>query len=108
MASHTLGVFRKGVTMNLQEALLAAKDGNFVTNEYFSRTESLHWYKGKYYYEDGAVVSKEYLLNQDFAVNGEWSIAISKEGVDFDRLKLLHDKNKGRMLISGSYMECKK
>ena len=106
--SHTLGVLRKGITMNLQEALLAAESGNFVTNEYFSQAESLHYYRGTYYYEDGAVVPKGFLLNQSFALNGEWSIAIPKEDVDFDRLRSMHSKSEGYMLASGSYMECRK
>lgn len=49
--------------MNLDEALLSAKNGNFVTNEYFGHTQSLHYYNGKFYYEDGAVVPKEFLCS---------------------------------------------
>lgn len=94
--------------MNLNEALLSAKYGNFVTNEYFDKTQSLHYYNGKFYYEDGAVVPKEFLHSQDFAINGKWSIAIQKEDIDFDKLKSIHDENKGYMLSSGSYMDCKK
>ena len=94
--------------MNLQEALISAKDGNFVTNEYFRRDQSLHYYGGKYYYEDGAVVPTEFLQSQEFAINGKWSIAIKKENIDFDKLKFMHDKNGGYMLQSGSYMDCRK
>lgn len=94
--------------MNLQEALISAKDGNFVTNEYFSHDQSLHYYRGKYYYEDGAVVPAEFLQSQDFAINGKWSIAIKKENIDFARLESMHDKNSGYMLTSGSYMDCGK
>ena len=74
--------------MNLQEALISAKDGNFVTNEYFDHTQSLHYYSGKYYYEDGAVVPESFLNSQNFAVNGKWSISIKKEDINFDKLKL--------------------
>lgn len=94
--------------MNLYEALEAARDGHFVTNEYFSSDQSLHWYDWKYYYEDGAVVPEEFLENQDFAVNGKWRISIKKQDVDLDKLKAMHDKNKGCMLQGGSYMDCKK
>ena len=93
--------------MNLQEALISAKDGNFVTNEYFSYDQSLHYYNGKYYYEDGAIVPDDFLYSQDFAINGKWSIAIKKENIDFDKLKFIHDKNRGCMLSSGSYMDCR-
>lgn len=94
--------------MNLDEALLSAKNGNFVTNEYFGHTQSLHYYNGKFYYEDGAIIPKEFLCSQEFAINGEWSIAIQKEDIDFDKLKSIHDKSRGYMLSSGSYMDCKK
>lgn len=94
--------------MNLEEALLSAKDGNFVTNEYFSHDQSLHYHRGKYYYEDGAVVPVEFLQSQDFAINGKWSIVIYKDNIDFDKLKSMHDKNGSYMLSSGSYMDCRK
>ena len=54
--------------MNLQEALKVAKEGNFVTNQFFYKNQSLHWYKGKYYYEDGAIVSRYFLFNEDWAI----------------------------------------
>ena len=94
--------------MNLREALLAAKDGNFVTNEYFDHTQSLHYYNGKYYYEDGAVVPEEFLNSQDFAINGRWNIAIEKRNIDFDKLKSMHEESRGYMLTDGSYMDCGK
>lgn len=94
--------------MNLQEALISAKDGNFVTNEYFGHTQSLHYYRGKYYYEDGAVVPGEFLNSQDFAINGKWSISIEKENINFDKLKSIHESNRGYMLTSSSYMDCRK
>lgn len=94
--------------MNLEEALLSAKVGNFVTNEYFDHTQSLHYYNGKYYYEDGAVVPENFLNSQDFAINSKWSIAIKKANIGFDKLKSMHDKNRGYMLSSGSYMDCRK
>lgn len=93
--------------MNLNEALLSAREGNFITNEYFDRTQSLHYYNGKFYYEDGAVVSRDFLRGQDFAVNGKWSISINKDDIDYDKLKEMHDKYKGYMLINDSYMNCK-
>lgn len=94
--------------MNLHEALQSAREGNFVTSEYFSHDQSMHYYRGNLYYEDGAVVSDEFLYEQDFAVNGAWTVSIPKENVDFDKLKAMHEKNKGFMLQTGSYMECRK
>ena len=94
--------------MNLQEALSSARDGNFVTNAYFDSDQSLHYYKGDYYYEDGAVVTDEFLGEQEFATKGTWRVAIPKEDIDADKLKTMHEKNKGYMLQSGSYMDCKR
>lgn len=92
--------------MNLQEALLSVREGNFVTNEYFSKDQSLHWCDGKYYYEDGAVVTEEFLSAMDFAVNGDWSVIIEAKNVDLEKLKLMHGKNRSLMLQDGSYMDC--
>ena len=89
--------------MNLNEALLSAREGNFVTNEYFDKTQSLH-----YYNEDGGVVPRDFLRGEDFAVNGKWSISINKDDIDCEKLKEMHDKYKGYMLMGDSYMNCKK
>lgn len=94
--------------MNLNEALLSARDGNFVTNEYFDKTQSLHYYNGKFYYEDGAIVPQNFLKEQDFAVNGRWSISIDRDDIDIEKLKEMHEKYKGYMLTGDSYMNCKK
>ena len=34
--------------MNLKEAFLSAKEGNFVTSSVFDNSQSMHYYKGKY------------------------------------------------------------
>lgn len=92
--------------MTLKEALQSAKDGNFVTNEHFDRNQSLHYYNGQFYYEDGAVVTPDFLYAQDFAVNGAWKISIRKENVNRNKLHDMHENNKGYTLQSGSYHEC--
>lgn len=94
--------------MNLNEAILSAIDGNFVTSEYFDADQSLHCYNHTLYYEDGAVIPDGFLESQDFAVNGKWSIAIPKENVDFGRLKEMHERNDPMMLSGESYMDCRK
>ncbi len=48
------------------------------------------------------------LEDRIFAVNGKWSISINKDDIDYDKLKEMHDKYKGYMLINDSYMNCKK
>ena len=92
--------------MNLKEALQAARKGNFVTNQYFSSDESLHYWNGKFYYEDGAVVTWDFLAEQRFATEGEWSICIPVEKVDKDRLHKVHIDSNGLMLYGNGYMQC--
>lgn len=94
--------------MNLKEALQAAKQGNFVTNEHFSEDESLHYWNRKFYYEDGAIVPRYFLENEKFATEGEWSICIPVEKVDKERLHKVHIDSKGLMLYGRGYMECVK
>ena len=48
--------------MNLREAFISAKEGNFVTSSMFDKNQSMHWYNGKYYYEDGAAVPEEFFV----------------------------------------------
>ena len=36
--------------MNLKEAFISAREGNFVTSTMFDRNQSMHYYNGKYYY----------------------------------------------------------
>ena len=88
--------------MNLKEAFLSAKEGNFVISSVFDNSQSMHYYKGKYYYEDGAVVSEEFLYNEDWARQYSWEISIPKEKVDFDKLKKMHERSMGYMLQKGS------
>lgn len=92
--------------MNLQEAFNAAEEGNFVTSAMFSKNQSMHYYNGKFYYEDGAVVPPKFLEKEDWAINYPWEIIIPKEKVDFTKLKQMHEKHMGYMLEKGSYMSC--
>lgn len=53
---------------NVYIAALMCQCGCFITNVYFGAEESMHYYNGKYYYEEGAVVSESYMevLNKKF------------------------------------------
>lgn len=98
--------------MNLTEALASAKEGNFVTNSSFSPDQSLHYHEGKFYYEDGAVLSRDfidnYLRKQPWASMNHWDISIPADEVDRDKLKRMHDESGTLMLRKGSYMDCRK
>ena len=93
--------------MTLIEALRSARAGNFVTHESFDSEQSLHFYNGNYYYEDGAIVPDEFLFSQAWAVEKPWHIKINKEDIDRNILKKMHDESRGYMLNTGSYEDCK-
>lgn len=93
--------------MKLNEAFRSARGGNFVTNQYFDSDQSMHYWNGKFYYEDGAVVTQEFLETQKFATEGEWRICIPVEKVDRERLNKVHIDSRGMMLDSKSgYQQC--
>lgn len=98
--------------MDLCQALQSAKDGNFVTNPSFDSSQSLHYFNGKFYYEDGAVLSNDfienYLKKQPWATVNTWSVIIPKEEVDRNKLIQMHRESRGLMLTDKSYMECRK
>lgn len=94
--------------MKFSEALDSAKEGNFLTNTYFTEEQSLHFYNGDFYYEDGAVLNDrtlESIGKDDWAKDG-WTIKYPKEKVDTDALYILHVENKGTMLRDKSYEDC--
>lgn len=96
--------------MNLVEAIEAAENGAFVSNERFSSDESLHYCNGKLYYEDGAVVTEEFLEQQDFAKGDTWFIKFTADRVNLEMLRGLHEKA-GTYMLSAypdieSYEDC--
>lgn len=91
--------------MTLSKAIKCAIAGDFVTNQYFSSDQCMHYYKGNLYYEDGAVVTSEFLAEQEFAKDG-WKVLAISDNIDKVKLKEMHEKSNGCMLSKGSYMDC--
>ena len=56
--------------MNLYQELQSAKDENFVTNPSFDSSQSLHYFNGKFYYEDVAVLYDDFIENSEETVLG--------------------------------------
>lgn len=96
--------------MNLEEAIKSAKEGNFVTNTYFGSDQSMHYYEGHLYYEDGIKVPEDFLNKQSFAKGNTWSIKIKKEDVDNNKLKEYHKMRNRYSFITEeiSFEQCKK
>lgn len=91
--------------MTLEEALLKAKEGNFITNEYLDTYECIHYYNGKFYYEDGAVIPEDTMYENDYTKNANWRIKFTADQVDKEKLSKMHEKSQGLMLINSSYVE---
>lgn len=94
--------------MKIEEALKLAKEGNFLSNQYFTEEQSLHFYNGNFYYEDGAVLNDRTLdeIKQEDWAKEKWYIKYPKEKVDTDKLLVLHEEGKNRMLQNKSYEDC--
>lgn len=95
-----------GKDISLLKALEYARNGCFVTSSVFSSDQSMHYWNGKFYYEDGAVVPIEFLDKEDWAHDMPWRVVALKEQVDQDKLNKMHVDSHGYMLESRSYMEC--
>jgi len=91
---------------NVYTAALMCQCGCFMTNEHFGAEESMHYYNGKYYYEDGAVVSESYMemLNKEF--EDTWYVKYTPDEVDVKKLSEMHRANDGYTLATGSYEDC--
>ena len=96
----------KRTDLTLDEALESAEAGNFVTSEYFSSDQSMHYWNGRFYYEDGAVVTPEFLHSENWASKNPWRVTIPKDIVDTDKLQEMHIQSGGYMLDNHTYNEC--
>lgn len=87
--------------MTFHEAEIKAEEGNFMTHRGFSSYESMHYFNGELYYEDGAVINHHlsWLFEniKDFGEN--WEIKYSADMVDKEKLAQLHNKA-GSLMIS--------
>lgn len=94
--------------MTLTEAIKKCViEGCFVTNTYFSEDQSMHYWNGNLYYEDGAIVQDDWLFEQNFAKGDSWSVCAEGNRVNKEKLASMHSKGRGYMLPADrSYMEC--
>jgi hypothetical protein len=96
--------------MNADEALEFAEKGNFVTHEGFDSDQSLHYWRGKYYYNDGAIVPPDFIHKNFCETNlyEGWSVKYTPEQIDSQMLDSLHEEF-GHLMIGSSgrsYEEC--
>ena len=82
--------------------------GFFMTNDSFSEDQSLHFWKGDFYYEDGALLNDKFLeslYEQDWSKE-HWHVKKAPYEYDKDKLEKMHIESKGYMLQNGSYEDC--
>lgn len=91
--------------LSLKEAISFAEEGCFVASQMFSPDQSMHYWGGKFYYEDGAVVPLEFFDDQDWAHNIPWRIVAFKDEVCAHLLNQMHQNSNGYMLENSSYMD---
>lgn len=93
--------------MNIYEAMASCKEGNFITHKGFKLKESIHYHEGSLYYEDGRDITNtlRLLTSEEWYKDG-WYVKFTKDNVDMDKLKRLHEISRGLMLRCSSYEEC--
>jgi len=93
--------------MTLLEACESCRNGDFVSHSNFDANQSMHYYRGTLYYEDGANVTYhfDWLRSQEWAEYG-WFVKKPKDEVDIDKLNEMHRLSNGHMLCGSSYEEC--
>lgn len=94
------------------EAIDSAKEGNFLSNNNFDDKQSMHCYDGYLFYEDGSVLSGSLvniMYDEEWSKDG-WFIKYTKDKVNQNKLKEIHEEFKNRMLTMEktyrSYEEC--
>lgn len=87
------------------EALDSAEEGNFLSNNYFGDEESMHYYKGNYYYEDGPILDEK-LIDSLGKEDWDWYVKYPKEKVNLEKLQEMHSSNRISRIYSISYEDC--
>lgn len=89
---------------DLTTAVALCKAGYFVQHADFSSKESMHYYDGTLYYEEGTVVSIQFLRDSNLGEN--WRVKKNPLEINLMKLRDMHIEANGMMLDAGSYEEC--
>lgn len=89
---------------DLTTAVALCKAGYFVQHVDFGSRESMHYYDGSLYYEDGTEVTVQFLTDNNKSEN--WRVKKNPLEVDLIKLRDMHIEAEGMMLDSGSYEDC--
>lgn len=95
-----------GEIMEFEDACSMCQLGFFMTNVNLESNESMHFYDGRIYYEDGACLSTSGLIDHPLQwMKTGWKIKASPHRIDFGKLAEMHEKSKVKSLTN-SYEEC--
>ena len=97
--------------MNIAKAINTCKEGHFITNNLFGSEQSIHFYNGKIYQEDGTVLDQFLLAALGHrSTNCDWFIKYNKDHVNQKTLKeyhIMYEKDPIKFTIdSKSFEDC--
>lgn len=96
-----------GECVDLNDAIVLCNLGFFMTHSNFDSNESMHYYNGRLYYEDGACLTTSGLIEHPLEwMESGWKIKACPHEIDFDKLKEMHDRAGDKMLSGKSYTDC--
>lgn len=96
--------------MNIAKAIITCKDGHFMTNNLFGSEQSIHYYNGKIYQEDGSIVDQSLLVKQGWSTHCDWFIKYNKDHINQKKLKeyhIMYSKDPIKFTLDGkSFEDC--
>lgn len=88
---------------DLATAVALCKAGYFVQHATFGGKESMHYYDAALYYEDGTMVSVQYLTENNLVEN--WRVKKNPLEIDLLKLRDMHIDAQ-ESVLNGSYEDC--
>lgn len=77
--------------MTFDEALKKAMEGDFISSDKLDKEDHIHYYKGKFYFEDGTNFSMDYLMSIEWPIkDSNWYIYKDRSKVNRDILEAIH------------------
>lgn len=92
------------------DATILMHKGYFMAAEHFSPDQSIHYYHGEYYLEDGAVINYENMFNIEWVTESKYYILALPKDINKEEYDRLHEiQSHTRSMIDGineSYQKC--
>lgn len=86
--------------MTFNEALKKAMEGDFISSDELDKTDHIHYYKGKFYFEDGTNFSMDYLMSIEWPIkDSNWYIYKDRSKIDKEILEAIHQNSYEKCFI---------